>query len=314
MPSPPTPNVDPLRNGWFRRIYSGFLEGERINGVSIEAEAAFWRFHSIADDYGNFSAQPLLLRTKAFPMRDVTVESVSGWFAELVDSGLLISYESGGKPYAAVSGFEAMQPAPRNGRRVQRHPRPPKEPEASAGEAGLPLGDTCNDPGEPWGNRGSPGEPGGYQDQDQDHDQDQRDISGVRKTRGEFEEAMARRIFAAYPRRTGGRVKPIEEIHLAAVRIAVNPDHEGKDDPYAWLEERTIAYSRSEHAKPAPRGSADFRMKAANWFKSDGYDDPEEEWAKRSFNTQRDDPHERRAAQASREHISGLTGADIPTI
>jgi hypothetical protein len=112
-----------LTRGIYRRIYSGFLHGKRINSVSIEAEAWFWRVHSLADDFGNFRADPEVLRAEASPKRRVSAAKVAGWMQELASARLVTPYAVDGDPFAHIEGFVELQPASsKNGKRTQRCP------------------------------------------------------------------------------------------------------------------------------------------------------------------------------------------------
>lgn len=108
-----------LTLGIYRRIYAGFRMGHRINAVSIGAEAWFWRLNAIADDYGNFLADPTILRNEAAGRRSVTVKQAEAWLAELVPS-LVALATLDGERFGHIIGFEKLQPAGKNGRRIRK--------------------------------------------------------------------------------------------------------------------------------------------------------------------------------------------------
>lgn len=113
-----------LLNGTYRRIYSGAIRGRRINSVTLEAEACFWRMNMVADDWGNLEVTPDLLIAQAFTRRlSTTPEQVAAWLDELVGAGLIVLYDDRGEHYAHIVDFEKLQPAGRNGRRIARFPR-----------------------------------------------------------------------------------------------------------------------------------------------------------------------------------------------
>lgn len=138
-----------LQRGRYRRLYAGFLNGKRINAVSMLAEAWFWRVHALADDFGNLSADPVYLRTAAAPRRQLTPSRADAMTKELVEEKLLALYEVNGEPFAHIVGFETLQPPPRNGRRVRLCPAWPSE------VVQVVSGDEL-------GELGSPGDSGGY--------------------------------------------------------------------------------------------------------------------------------------------------------
>lgn len=118
--------VTDLTKGIYRRLYSGFTKGQRINKLSLQAEAWFWRVMATADDFGNADAEPgLCLAATVGRRAGITLSLISKWLEEMRESGLIQMYadESGDK-YLHIIGFEAMQPAGKNGKRVCRFPRP----------------------------------------------------------------------------------------------------------------------------------------------------------------------------------------------
>lgn len=115
-----------LTLGIYRRIYAGFRTGHRINAVSIGAEAWFWRLNAIADDYGNFMAEPTILRNEAAGRRKVSVKQAEAWLAELVPA-LVVLATIAGERFGHIVGFEKLQPAGKNGRRIRKVPVHPGE-------------------------------------------------------------------------------------------------------------------------------------------------------------------------------------------
>ena len=134
-----------MSKGIYRKIFSCFLFGKRINSVSIGAEAWFWRLHAVADDFGNFRAETAILKAQASPIREVNASQVEGWMKELTGAGLIAGYIADEEYFASIVGFEKFQPANKNGRRIQKYPREPK---------GIQI-----DPGESGGIQGNPGNP-----------------------------------------------------------------------------------------------------------------------------------------------------------
>ena len=126
-----------LRRGIYRRIYSGFLWGKRINSVSLECEAWFWRLLVVADDFGNLPAEEArlcaLTKGARHKMRD---SDVAAYCACLERARLLSEYSAEGERFYHICDFEHLQPCSRNGRRYQRFPLHPAGP----GESGRILG------------------------------------------------------------------------------------------------------------------------------------------------------------------------------
>jgi len=125
-----------MTEGIYRRIYAGFLTGKRINAVSLEAEAWFWRLHALADDYGNLHGSIRMLANLAAPRRDLPTAKVEALCRELEKAQLIAAYEVDGEAYFNIIGFEKKQPAGRNGRRIRKVPGSLGNP----GESGIIRG------------------------------------------------------------------------------------------------------------------------------------------------------------------------------
>lgn len=121
-----------MQRGFFRRIYAGFIWGKRINSVSMEAEAWFWRLNAIADDYGNLPGDHERVFRDTSGRRRVTVEQVAAWVNELIAAGLVACYRAEDDDYLHITGFCERQPAAaKNGKRVRRFPASPYDGETS---------------------------------------------------------------------------------------------------------------------------------------------------------------------------------------
>jgi hypothetical protein len=116
--------VTDLTRGVYRRLYGGFITGQRINKLSLNAEAWFWRVLVAVDDFGNGRADPELCKAATAGSRRVTARQVSGWLREMRDVGLIQFYTVKGEPLLHVVGFEENQPAGKNGKRFKRFATP----------------------------------------------------------------------------------------------------------------------------------------------------------------------------------------------
>lgn len=145
-----------LKRGIYRRLYSGAIKGKRINAVSVQAEMVFWRLHMIADDFGNFEAEPDLLRAAAFVRRpEITTNALAIAMGELTAQALVARYEHDGDAYGHIVGFVAMQPT-KNGKRARRYPEPPWNDQNENGLDAAPLPDG---PDGLWDQQGCPVDP-----------------------------------------------------------------------------------------------------------------------------------------------------------
>src|SRR5688572_4531929 len=116
-------SVTDLTRGVYRRLYSGYIRGQRINKLSLSAEAWFWRLTVSADDFGNGEADPELCRlATAGRRKKVTAAQIEKWLEEMRTVGLLEFYEVKGERYYHLLNFEEWQPSARNGKRYKRYP------------------------------------------------------------------------------------------------------------------------------------------------------------------------------------------------
>lgn len=129
--------VTDLTRGVYRRLYSGFIKGQRINKLSLQAEAWFWRVLTTVDDFGNGEADPELCRAATAGRRtSVTKSQVAKWLDEMATANLISFYTVKGEKYLTVLKFESWQPAGKNGRRIKRFPAP-HEAEGNPGESKI---------------------------------------------------------------------------------------------------------------------------------------------------------------------------------
>lgn len=90
-----------------RIIRDGILTSERVNLLSANAELFYRRLMSVADDYGRFSANLMLLRASCYPLKldSVKEDSIKKHLAECVGAGLIVLYTFEGKPYLEMQDF-----------------------------------------------------------------------------------------------------------------------------------------------------------------------------------------------------------------
>lgn len=120
----PADSVTDLTRGVYRRLYSGFTKGQRINKLSLQAEAWFWRVLATVDDFGNGDADPDLCHAATAGRRKVTPNQIQGWLKEMTSVGLIRLYSIGNENYLHVVNFEETQPGGKNGKRIRRIPVP----------------------------------------------------------------------------------------------------------------------------------------------------------------------------------------------
>ena len=89
------------------RMLRDWTDSETVDRISAEAERLFVRLIMKADDYGCFHANPRLIKSLLFPLKDGLRDvDVARWIAECVKVGLIRVYEDGaGKPYLEIRNF-----------------------------------------------------------------------------------------------------------------------------------------------------------------------------------------------------------------
>jgi hypothetical protein len=123
-----------FKKGPWRRLWSNFIRGKKINYVSREAEMYFWRLHSAVDDFGNTEAEPFLLHAATAGRRQMTPDEIVDWVNELASAELLSLYEYNGDDFLHIHDFVGWQPAGKNGKRVRRFPASPWDEAESAND------------------------------------------------------------------------------------------------------------------------------------------------------------------------------------
>lgn len=87
------------------RVLRDWTDSEKINEVSSNAECLFARLMMKADDYGNFNANPKLVKSLCFPLKDFREADITRWLRELETSGLIALYEADNKKYLHILNF-----------------------------------------------------------------------------------------------------------------------------------------------------------------------------------------------------------------
>ena len=90
-----------------RVIRDGILESDAINSLSWEAELFYRRLMSIVDDFGRYSAHPMLLRSRSYPMQFDRVKDtdILKWLKECKKVGIMCLYSVENKPFLELTRF-----------------------------------------------------------------------------------------------------------------------------------------------------------------------------------------------------------------
>lgn len=90
-----------------RIIREGLLESEAVNSLSSNAEVFFFHLMLKADDFGRYTANPILLKCNLFPLKvdSIREADISRWTAECEKAGLIALYEAEGKKFLFIKKF-----------------------------------------------------------------------------------------------------------------------------------------------------------------------------------------------------------------
>lgn len=89
-----------------RMIREGLLDSEKVDLLSAEAERFYVRLMLVADDFGRFSADLRILKSRCFPLREsMSKDEVEKQLMECVAAGLVTLYAVEGKSYLEILNF-----------------------------------------------------------------------------------------------------------------------------------------------------------------------------------------------------------------
>jgi hypothetical protein len=89
-----------------KRLLRDWTDSETIDTLSPQAEVFFVRLIMKADDFGRFSANPKLLKSSCFPLRDSARDTdISRWLAECEKAGVIAVHQTGLKPVLEIKNF-----------------------------------------------------------------------------------------------------------------------------------------------------------------------------------------------------------------
>jgi hypothetical protein len=108
-----------------RILKQSICTSPNIDSLGFEAETLFYRLLVQCDDFGQFFANPSILRGLCFPMKinGINEEQIVEWFSQIVDAGLVWTYQVENVSYLQVTKWESHQQM-----RARRHkfPEPPE--------------------------------------------------------------------------------------------------------------------------------------------------------------------------------------------
>lgn len=88
-----------------KRMLRDWTDSEKIDTLSAEAERFFTRLIMKVDDHGCFHANPKLLKSALFPLKEITDEEIISWLESCKEIELLIIYTYNLKRYLKINDF-----------------------------------------------------------------------------------------------------------------------------------------------------------------------------------------------------------------
>lgn len=87
------------------RVLRDWTASEKIDKISFPAEALFIRLMMKADDYGSYHANPKLIKSFCFPLKNIRETEISRWLYELESAGIIAFYDAENKHYLHIIDF-----------------------------------------------------------------------------------------------------------------------------------------------------------------------------------------------------------------
>lgn len=107
-----------------RIIKESICSSESVDELTWFEEAFFYRLIVNCDDYGRFDARPAILRSRLFPLKNVTDKQIGDALNKLRTVGIALVYEYDHKPYLQLRSWNCHQQV-RN--QKSKYPEPPTE-------------------------------------------------------------------------------------------------------------------------------------------------------------------------------------------
>lgn len=250
------------------RMLRDWTDSEAVNSLDEGAETLFTRLIMKADDFGRFTANPKLIRSLCYPLKDGIRESdIARRIAACETAGLIATYTaSDGKPLLEIRNFGQRM---RHGMKAKYEG--PGESAATSGNPRRPAADrgdqrpACGD---------SP--PNGREVETEE----KRRIENIYTDRATFLTSETsdgfKSFMAAYPRRT----KPDRAWEVWQAKVWQLVDRLKKPDAEieAIITNAAIAYAASPAGREPEPGQPEFRPDPHNWLLSGCYAEDPKEW------------------------------------
>ena len=92
-----------------RIIKESICDSESVDGLSWFEEVFFYRLIVNCDDYGRMDARPQILRSRLFPLKNVTDKQIESALQSLRSAGIVDLYVVNGHPFLQMRTWEKHQ-------------------------------------------------------------------------------------------------------------------------------------------------------------------------------------------------------------
>ncbi len=92
-----------------RIIKESICTSESIDSLSWFEEVLFYRLIVNCDDFGRFDGRPAVIKARLFPLKDITLKTVSDGINKLATVHMVDLYEVDGKPFVLLSAWNDHQ-------------------------------------------------------------------------------------------------------------------------------------------------------------------------------------------------------------
>lgn len=117
------------------RILRDWTDSKTINALNWPEEVLFTRLLMKADDYGNFNADPILVKSLVYPRKDdIRVADVDCWLKKLEAADLIRFYPAKGDVFLHILNFGQTQRLRNTKRKFPQEPDNLRQVAASCGE------------------------------------------------------------------------------------------------------------------------------------------------------------------------------------
>ena len=89
-----------------RLLRESICRSESIDALSWFEEVLFYRLIVNCDDFGRFDGRPAIIKGSLFPLKDVAIADIKKALEKLVTLGMIMVYESQGKPVIQLLTWE----------------------------------------------------------------------------------------------------------------------------------------------------------------------------------------------------------------